>query len=52
MRAKGNPTGLVGLMERGKPPSPTNRFNLLDETWELTPHLSVWRRTRGEKVKT
>ena len=35
-------------MERGKPPSPTNRINLLDGTWALPPLLSVWKRTGKE----
>ena len=47
-KSSGNPTGLVGHMERGKPPSPTNRINLLDGTWALPPLLSVWKRTGKE----
>ena len=39
----GNPTGLVGGMERGKSPSPTNRVNLLDQARDPTRLLSACR---------
>ena len=44
-RTSGNPTGLVGGMERGKPPSPTNRVNLLDQARDPTRLLSACRGT-------
>ena len=33
--------GLVGGMEQGKPSSPTNRVNLLDQAWDPTHLLSA-----------
>ena len=37
----GNPKGLVGCMEQGKPSSPTNRVKLLDQTRNPTHLLSA-----------
>jgi len=42
-RTSGNPTGLVGGMEQGKPSSPTNRVNLLDQARDPTRLLSACR---------
>ena len=39
----GNPTGLVGCMDQGKPSSPTNRVNLLDQARDPTRLLSACR---------